>query len=83
MKITAIRHFVVNAKMRNWIFVRVETDQPGLYGLGEATMEFQTRAVTGAIDDIGMLVIGAVGIVLDRLLAWCEARLQGWQRVAW
>jgi sulfonate transport system permease protein len=28
---------------------------------------------------VAMLVIGAVGIVLDRLLAWCESRLQGWQ----
>lgn len=32
---------------------------------------------------VGMLVIGAVGIVLDRLLAWAEARLQGWQRRAY
>ena len=48
MKITGIKTFVVNAKLRNWIFVRVETDQPGLYGLGEATLEFQTRAVVGA-----------------------------------
>lgn len=31
---------------------------------------------------VGMLVIGTVGIVLDRLLAWGEARLQGWQRRA-
>ncbi len=32
---------------------------------------------------VGMLVIGAIGIVLDRLLAWGEARLQGWQRQAY
>ncbi len=32
---------------------------------------------------VGMLVIGAVGIVLDRLLAWGEARPQGWQRQAY
>jgi sulfonate transport system permease protein len=32
---------------------------------------------------VGMIVIGAVGIVLDRLLAWGEARLQGWQRQAY
>lgn len=32
---------------------------------------------------VGMIVIGAVGIVLDRLLAWGEARLQGWQRRAY
>ena len=30
MKITAIKTVVVNAKLRNWIFVRVETDVPGL-----------------------------------------------------
>lgn len=58
MKITAIKTLIVNASLRNWIFVRVETDQPGLYGLGEATLEFQTRAVAGAIDDLALLIIG-------------------------
>jgi galactonate dehydratase len=58
VKIAAIKSFVVNAQLRNWIFVRVETDIPGLYGLGEATLEFQTRAVAGAIDDLAILVIG-------------------------
>ena len=58
MKITGIKTFVVNAKLRNWIFVRVETDQPGLYGLGEATLEFQTRAVVGAIEDLALLIQG-------------------------
>ena len=36
MKITAIKTAVCNAEMRNWVFVKVETDQPGLYGWGEA-----------------------------------------------
>jgi galactonate dehydratase len=58
MKITAIKTTVVNARLRNWIFVRVETDQPGLYGLGEATLEFQTQAVTGAIADLAPLILG-------------------------
>lgn len=58
MKITGIRTVVVNAEMRNWIFVRVDTDQPGLYGWGEATLEWKTRAVTGAVDDIAPLIIG-------------------------
>ena len=60
MKITAVKTVVVNAKLRNWIFVRVETDVPGLVGLGEATLEFQTRAVVGAIEDLAPLVIGDV-----------------------
>ncbi|MEW5977347.1 MAG: galactonate dehydratase [Acidobacteriota bacterium] len=58
MKITKISSTVVNARMRNWIFVKVETDQPGLWGWGEATLEWKTRAVVGAIEDLAELLIG-------------------------
>ncbi len=58
MKITGIRTCVVNAEMRNWIFVKVETDQAGLYGWGEATLEWKTRAVVGAIEDLEPLIVG-------------------------
>ena len=58
MKITSIRTLVCNAEMRNWVFVRVETDQDGLWGWGEATLEWKTRAVVGAIDDLAPLLIG-------------------------
>jgi len=44
--------------MRNWIFVKVETDQPGLYGWGEATLEWKTKGVVGAIEDLAVLLIG-------------------------
>ena len=49
MKITKIETLICNARMRNWIFVKVLTDQPGLYGWGEATLEWHTRSVIGAI----------------------------------
>ena len=58
MKITAIKTVVVNAEMRNWIFVKVETDAAGLYGWGEATLEWKTRAVVGAVEDLAPLLIG-------------------------
>lgn len=58
MKITSISTRVVNAEMRNWVFVRVETDDPGLFGWGEATLEWKTRAVVGAIEDLAPLLIG-------------------------
>ncbi|MBL4575332.1 MAG: galactonate dehydratase [Opitutaceae bacterium] len=58
MKITAIETHICNARMRNWIFVKVLTDQPGLYGWGEATLEWHTRSVVGAIEDISQLLIG-------------------------
>jgi len=58
MQITGITCRVVNAEMRNWVFVRVQTDQPGLHGWGEATLEWKTRAVTGAIADLEPLLPG-------------------------
>jgi galactonate dehydratase len=58
MKITAISTVIVNALMRNWIFVKIETDQPGLIGWGEASTEWKTRAVDGAVKDIAELLIG-------------------------
>lgn len=58
MKITGIQSIVVNAQMRNWVFVKVLTDQDGLYGWGEATLNWKTRAVTGAVEDLAPLLIG-------------------------
>lgn len=58
MKITAIETFVCHARMRNWVFVKLLTDQDGLYGWGEATLEWHTRAVVGAVEDLSQLLIG-------------------------
>ncbi|MGW9332863.1 galactonate dehydratase [Bosea sp. NPDC055594] len=58
MKITDITTLVVNAEMRNWVFVKVVTDQDGLYGWGEATLEWKTRGVVGTIEDLKPLIIG-------------------------
>ena len=58
MKITGIETLVCHARMRNWIFVKVLTDQDGLWGWGEATLEWHTRAVVGAIEDLSVLLIG-------------------------
>lgn len=58
MKITKIETHVCHARMRNWIFVKVVTDQPGLWGWGEATLEWHTRSVVGAVQDLESLLIG-------------------------
>jgi len=58
MKITKIETLVCHARMRNWIFVKVLTDQAGLYGWGEATLEWHTRGVVGSIEDLTPLLIG-------------------------
>ena len=57
MKIIDIKTTIVNAEMRNWVFVKVITDDD-IYGWGEATVEWKTRAVVGAIEDIKPLLIG-------------------------
>jgi galactonate dehydratase len=66
MKITAIKTLVVNARMRNWVLVKVETDQPGLYGWGEATLEWKTRGVVGAVEDLAELLIGKNPLQVER-----------------
>ncbi len=58
MKITRIETHVCHARMRNWVFVKVLTDQDGLFGWGEATLEWHTRSVVGAIEDLATLVVG-------------------------
>lgn len=58
MKITAVETLVCHARMRNWIFVKVVTDQPGLFGWGEATLEWHTRSVVGAVEDLSQLIVG-------------------------
>ena len=59
MKITKVKALVVSAPPhRNWIFVKVETDHDGLYGWGEATLEWKTRAVVGCVEDFEPIVLG-------------------------
>ncbi len=58
MKITSVEALVCNARMRNWIFVKVVTDQPGLVGWGEATLEWHTPEVVGAVSSLKDLLIG-------------------------
>jgi galactonate dehydratase len=58
MKITHIETHVCHARMRNWVFVKVVTDQDGLFGWGEATLEWHTRSIVGAIEDLSQLLVG-------------------------
>ena len=44
MKIVGVKTLVVNAEMRHWVFVRVETNETGLYGGGDATLECRREA---------------------------------------
>jgi galactonate dehydratase len=50
MKVIRLETFLTNAGLRNYLFVRLTTDS-GLTGLGEASLEWQERAVQVLIHD--------------------------------
>jgi len=66
MKITAVRSFVVYCYRTNWVFVKVETDD-GIYGVGEATLEYKENAIVGAIEDLSHAVAGKDPRRIERL----------------
>lgn len=57
MKITQIKTYICDAYRTNWVFVKVHTDE-GLYGVGEATLEYREKTVVSAIEDLSRSVIG-------------------------
>jgi galactonate dehydratase len=58
MKITAVKPILADGGQRVFVFVKVETDQPGLIGWGEASLEGKPRAVAGCIEDFEPMIIG-------------------------
>ena len=58
MKITAIRPIFAQGERRTFVFIKVETDQPGLVGWGEATVEGKPRAVAGCVQDMEPMILG-------------------------
>lgn len=68
MKITKIETFLVFADWRNWVFVRLSTDE-GLTGCGEATLEGKERAVVAAIGELESYLIGQDPLQIERHVA--------------
>ena len=58
MKITALKPILADGGHRIFVFVKVETDQPGLHGWGEASLEGKPRAVAGCIEDMETMIRG-------------------------
>lgn len=58
MKITRITPILADGGHRIIVFVKVETDQPGLIGWGEATLEGKPRAVAACIHDMEPMILG-------------------------
>ena len=58
MKITAVEPLLAACAERVYVFVKVETDQPGLIGWGEASLEGKPRAVAGCLHDFASMIHG-------------------------
>ena len=58
MKITEVR-VIVTCPLRNYVVVKIMTDEPGLYGVGDATLNGRELAVASALQEhIAPLLIG-------------------------
>lgn len=66
MRISGVSTRVVDAGDRDWVFVRVDTDEPGLGGWGESSLGWHTRAVCGAVEDLAPLLIGEDPLPVER-----------------
>jgi len=58
MKITGVETFLCHAYRTNWVFVKVMTDQDGLYGLGEATLEYKEQTAAMACKELERVIKG-------------------------
>ena len=67
MRVTRLETILTNAGLRNYLFVRLTTDT-GLTGLGEASLEWQERAVQSLVHEwVEDRVVGADPFDVERL----------------
>lgn len=52
MRITRATTFIVGNPWKNWLFVRLDTDQDGLYGIGEGTINGFAKTTEAAIHEL-------------------------------
>lgn len=57
MKITEVR-VILTCPGRNFLFVKILTDEPGIYGVGEGTLNGSEPIVAKAIEHLSNLIIG-------------------------
>jgi galactonate dehydratase len=77
MRITAVRPFLMRAVERNWLFIKVETDE-GLHGWGEASLELKERTVAQAVRDLEPFILGEDPTRIEHL--WQTLYRQGFWR---
>ena len=66
MKITDVKTFLMEGGRRQWVFVKVETDE-GVHGWGEGTLERHEKAVEAAIHAVAIRIEGRDPTQVERL----------------
>ncbi len=57
MKIERLKVFVANASRTNFVFLKLYTDR-GVDGVGEATLEWRTKTVVAALEELERFLVG-------------------------
>jgi galactonate dehydratase len=52
VRITRATTYIVGNPWKNWLFVRIDTDQPGLYGIGEGSLNAFAKTVEAAVHEL-------------------------------
>jgi len=68
MKITRFKTFLVDAHRMNFIFFKLYTDS-GFEGMGEATVEWNEKAIVAALEELGEFLIGKDPFRTDHLIS--------------
>ena len=66
MRITEVEPIVVFGGFRNWVFVRVHTDE-GLVGTGEATLEGRAETMVAALGEAARSLVGQDPLRIEHL----------------
>jgi galactonate dehydratase len=67
MKIERLKVFTANASRTNFVFVKLYTDQ-GIDGLGEATLEWRTKTVIAALEELERFLVGKDPFATEHLI---------------
>ncbi|MBD0777809.1 galactonate dehydratase [Maribacter sp. ANRC-HE7] len=78
MKITSLKTFICHAYRTNWVFIKLYTNVDGLYGVGEATLEYKEHTVAQACNELKSLLIGKDPHRIEEF--WHQAYRDGYWR---
>jgi galactonate dehydratase len=67
MKITAQKVFIANVQRTNFVFVKLYTDA-GIEGVGEATLEWKTKTVVAALEELERALVGRDPFAVDAII---------------